>query len=282
MAVNALPKIDSHLGEKLSELYKDNLKHGDYQPAPEYLLPFISHSRLNPLWRDPRPRLAPVVSELAVLPDSIVVEIGANSGYQSLELARSFPRHKIVAIEGSYGHSEFIKACADIEELENLSVVNSYITPRQVVADFPNPVVLDFNVAHHLGSDLKDFGVSDSSSWWDSGIGEWLKGAERARQYWFQCGFRLGGEKHNNLHDPSDPGGFILKVLDRAPFEMLEIRSLWYFERTQDEAKPEKVPMVAKQCGIGELNERIQEAAERSDFVGEYFRRPLLQVVPES
>ena len=187
-----------------------------------------------------------------------------------------------MAIEGSYGHAEFIKACAEIEELENLSVVNSYITPREVVSDFPNPVVLDFNVAHHLGSDLKNFGVADYSSWWDSGIGEWLKGAERASQYWFQCGFRLGGEKHNNLHDPNDPGGFILKVIDRAPFEMLEIASVWYFERNRYDATAEEVPMIAKRCGMGELNIKIAEAVDRGDFVGEYFRRPLLQVVPKS
>ena len=45
---------------------------------------------------------------------------------------------------------------------------------------FPNPVVLDFSVVHHLGSGLERFGVSDVSSWWDSVIGEWLKGAEGA------------------------------------------------------------------------------------------------------
>jgi hypothetical protein len=279
--VNSFPRIDRHLGEKLSDLYRDNLKHGDYQPVPDYLLPFVSHSKLNPFWRDPRPRLAPVVEELGGLPDSIVVEIGANSGYQSLELARAFPRHKIVAIEGSYGHSEFIKACADIEGLENLSVVNNYITPREIVADFQNPIVLDFNVAHHLGSDLKNFGVSDSYTWWSSGIGEWLRGAERATQYWFQCGFRLGGEKHSNLHDLSDPRGFVLKIIERSPFEIADIRRLWYFMRARNQEMNEEVPMAAKSCSLEELNKQIGDASDRGDFVGEYFTRPLLQIVPK-
>jgi hypothetical protein len=279
--MSSFRRVDRHVGEKLSELYKDNLKHGDYQPAPDYLLPFISHSKLNPLWRDPRPRLVPVLKELVDLPDSIVVEIGANSGYQSLELARAFPRHKIVAIEGSYSHSEFIKACADIEELENLSVVNSYITPRDVVYDFQEPIVLDFNVAHHLGSDLKNFGVSDTSTWWSSGIGEWLKGAERAAQYWFQCGFRLGGEKHRNLHDIGDPRGFVLKIIERSPFEIEEIRNLWYFMRTPHQKMTEEVLLAAENCNMEELNKKIGEASDSGDFVGEYFRRPLLQVVPK-
>lgn len=278
--MNSFPQIDRHVGEKLAKLYSDNLKHGDYQPVPDYLLPFISHAKLNPLWRDPRPRLAPVVEELEGLPASIVVEIGANSGYQSLVLARAFPRHKIVAIEGSYGHSEFIKACADIEGPENLSVVNSYIVPREVFDDFPNPIVLDFNVAHHLGSDLENFGVSDPSTWWQSGIGEWLRGAERAIQYWFQCGFRLGGEKHSNLHDFSDPRGFVLKVIERSPFELEELRGLWYFMGTQNQEINGEIPLAAKVCSLEELNKKTGEAADRGDFLGEYFRRPLLQIIP--
>ena len=264
-------------GQKLAELYLANSKHGNYQPFPKYLNPYIQSGSLNFKWRDPRPRVKVIEDGLNLTNDSTVVELGANSGFQTLSLARSFPQHQFVAVEGVRGHAAFISACAEIEGLDNVTVITEFLTPEEALASWPNSILLDFNVAHHLGSDLQRFDVVDVESWWTSGISSWLRGTSRAKEYWFSCGFRLGGDKGHELHDITDASGFLLRILELSPFSEEDITGLWFFDAPLAQAS-EDAALSAKLSSMSELNAKILESEVAGNFVGEYFRRPLIRL----
>lgn len=258
----------------LSNLYLENTKHSGYQPPPGYLTPYLPDVTANIRWRDVRPRVDLLFEELAVLPPSLIVEIGANSGYQTLALARHFPHHKFIAIEGSLGHSKFITSCVEIENLTNVEVFCEYTTPALVSSMWPECVILDFNVAHHIGSDFRSSSGMDIDSWWDESIGDWLSPVNCSKNYWFSVGFRLAGHRGLELHDIYDPSGFLNRILRTSHIPENKVTGVWFFD---SDTPNENTPLASRSSDLGSVGEQINEVAARGVFVGEYFRRPVIR-----
>lgn len=267
--------VSKRTGQILGKLYDDNFKHGSYQMPPNYLLPYISAPKLNYFWRDTRPRLSILAENLQTETTAPIIELGANSGFQTLFLARSFPARKIIAVEGNKHHAKFIEICAEIEGLNNIQVLAEYATPLELLPHSPLSTFLDFNVVHHLGVDFANDKIDSVDKWWSQGIVEWLSAVKSFPEYWFSSGFMWGGNKNYPLHDPNDPSGFYQRILKQSGLCIETDPRFWTFTRDNSSSD---IPISAKLTSIEKINHFTNDAVYRKDYVGEYFRRPLLQI----
>jgi len=261
-------------GARLAALYAGNVKHANYQPVPEALADRLPEPTIDPLWRDPRPRLPLLRTALHAEPDGPpVVELGANTGYNSLTLAAELPGRSFVAVEASTSHAEFIAECARLLCLDNVTVVAEGMLPEEISRRWPRSEVLDFNVAHHLGVDIAVDGVHDVASWWSTGLPRWLATAAGHPWYWFSVGFRLGGSHEHELHNPADVDGMVAAVLACAPAE-LELAQVWVAVGDGTGVR------YAEHPGPVGLSAVVRRESAAGRHRGEYFRRPILRFRP--
>ena len=274
--VNAQPQLSRAVADRLRLLYQGNSKHGGYHPVPPYLAEVIPEAAdVQTKWRDPRPRLKLLLHELECGSTSgRIVEIGANTGFQTLSLAREFPNQKIAAIEVNPAHCEFIATCARIEGLRNIEVVPEALSPLEVAQRWPGATVLDFNVVHHAGSDFAYQGVCDPDGWWERGLPSWLTAVSAFADYWLSSGYRLGGKRGQELHDPADPAGFLRRLTEALPQRQRFTVTAWMAESKDGE-------LEYALADIGDpngVNEFVARAERIGSYRGEYFRRPILRI----
>ena len=267
-------RLSKRVIDELRELYKGNIKHSNYQPLPDYLQEYFPDLSLNTKWRDPNARIALLKSEINTANKSSITEIGANTGFQSLLLAKSFPDIPYRAYEGSIEHSRFIRLCNEIEKLDNLEVLNEYYSPENL-EPINNGIILDFNVAHHIGSDFRSLEIHNENEWWEVGLPSWIKPASnRSNEYWFSVGYRMGGIKGRELHDPSDPEGMLEKLIDT--FSNVGCKKISTFCITSDDLG--NLAYINTNLISKSLNSHLQEMHNRELIVGEYFNRLILRV----
>lgn len=271
----AVGEITSAVGERLARLYRSNIKHSNYQPVPELLRPWLPDPEIDPQWRDPRPRLPLIRAALHQDPAGpAVVELGANTGYNTLTLAAELPARRFVAVEASRPHAEFVAECAELLELRNVTVVAEGMLPEQLSQRWPGSVILDFNVAHHLGTDIAVDAVTDVPSWWAVGLPRWLATAAAHPSYWFSVGYRMGGSRAHDLHDPDDPDGMLRRVREAAP-PGLVLADVWAAVGDGRGG----VRYERHDPGVPSLNSVAAHETELGSYRGEYFRRPILRFV---
>lgn len=273
--MNLDPRISHELKARLQRLYQGDSKHGGYHPVPGYLDDAIPEAKVvQPRWRDPRPRLRLLLHELRHSPEhGDIVEIGANSGYQTLALARQFPTRRITAIEANASHSEFIMTCAALEDLRNIVVLAEAVSPSEVAMRWPGATVLDFNVVHHVGSDFEFGDVHNPDEWWERGLPAWLDAVPAFTEYWFSTGYRLGGTRGRELHDPGDPGGFLDRIVDALPrTEDCDV-AVWMADPDGDDIEYVSADIADPR----QVNSFIRRAEQNKGYRGEYFRRPILR-----
>lgn len=260
--------------QTLAALYAGNIKHANYQPLPARLRPYLAgddiESRLDPRWRDPRPRLPLLRHALHADPSGpLVVELGANTGYNTLTLAEELPGRRFVAVEASTPHAQFISEAAQLLGLANVEVVAEPMLPEQISRRWPGSDVLDFNVAHHFGVDIPAEGVSDEGTWWSHGLPRWLGSASGHPSYWFSVGFRWGGSRAHDLHDPDDPDGMVARLLDSTPSGM-GLSQVWA-------AVGDGTGVRYEPAEVGSLTALAARESAAGSYRGEYFRRPILR-----
>ncbi len=267
----------STLRELLSGLYRSNERHVDYQPLPPGLEALCPAPPIAPKWRDPRPRVRLLQAELRPNVTSPIVELGANSGYQSVVLAQQFPHRPYIAVEMNPGHANFIRECARLLELENVVVVQEALSPRDIAARWPNSTVLDFNVAHHFGTDLPFAGVTDVGSWWSTGLPYWLSSVGEHTEYWFSCGYRLGGRRGSELHSLHDAGGFAAALSAAVTSSPSGPIDTWTVGPGARDGILEYVRMSDESASV--ISAHVNHAGDAGIYRGEFFRRPILRFV---
>lgn len=261
-------KLTSQEVAQLELFYDASSKHGTYHPIPEFLRGYLSEKGVDEHWRSPKPRIELLKQELGSKAGT-VFELGCNTGYQLLELAHHFKEKEVIGVELNDRHAEFARLCIQYSGLKNCHVLNETSSPRRISANNKGSVILDFNVAHHAGSDFGDKGTSESS-WWEDFLKDWFPSPSHGCEHWFSSGFRLGGIRGRELHPVDDARGFIEKVLDRAPGEA-------QCEIYYPELKSETIVYSRLDLGDSSLEERQEKLRSSKTFYGEYFRRPLFR-----
>lgn len=259
------------LNRNIERLYDRNAKHGGYLPLPLGAPNSQLTGHLNPKWRSPIPRLNLLLQELSVLRSGTVVELGCNTGFTLLELAKAFPQIRFIGFEPNANHAQLVSLLIKHLNLGNCEVVDRGSSPAEILEDFRDAHLLDFNVAHHAGGDFEFGSVTSPDDWWSSFINRWLAPMEHFRSYWFSCGFRWRGSKGDELHPPEDPAGFAERIeaaFPRNPNSEIRIFGV----------EPSLEPLAYKSVlrdGRSVLNDWTQEASVSGAYVGEYFRRPI-------
>lgn len=255
------------------KLFDADSKHGNYHPVPAELSDVLPDIAIDKKWRDPRPRIRLISQYLGSLQSGDqVVELGCNTGYQLFALARSFPTLQFIGVENNELHAEFVLRAADRLGLNNIKIECRSDTPQSLAERWPGATVLDFNVAHHAGSDFAYASVQVPMDWWKSGLKRWLAATPSFTDYWFSAGFRLGGNKAMELHDPTDPAGFARKVMERLPKDT-QVQAVWGARGS----KHGLVYSPVQPDNLEILNEWAEQALSREIYRGEYFSRPLFR-----
>ena len=265
-------KISEKDADRLRSLYFASSKHGAYQPVPQEFSRLIPEAQIDETWRSPNPRIKLLFDQLATtIPGSTIVEIGANTGFQTICLAKEFPHLKFVAVEGTEQHANFLRFSIDLLQIENLIVRNQYILPHELDSIYKNYVVLDFNVLHHAGSDFQSKSVKSVEDWWSAAVSNWFTGALNGQDYWFSSGYRMGGNVLTELHSPDDPSGFCKKLLSHIDIPSGYNVDFWFINSDSGDLKFERC------LELEDLNSMLALEKSRSSFKGEYFKRPLLK-----
>ncbi len=257
---------------KLRDLYFADSKHGSYQPVPDTFTDFIPEAKIDPFWRSPVPRIEILKKELTVYPlGAEITEIGANTGFQSICLAQEFPDLQFIAFEGTKSHADFLQLSAELLKISNLEVINEYTSPKEILARYPNSIILDFNVLHHAGSDFSSKKIHSVEGWWQTALPGWFSGVLLNQDYWFSCGYRMGGSNDSELHTPNDPSGFVNRLLSIIEVPENYSVEVWFISSVSGK-------LVYNPCNeLEKLNSLLNAEIEKNSFRGEYFKRPLLR-----
>lgn len=270
--MNSYQDISDVEKKRLRDLYFADSKHGSYQPVPNKFSHFIPEAIIDPFWRSPVPRIELLKRELAGFPPGTeIVEIGANTGFQSICLAQQFPDLRFIAFEGTKSHADFLQLSAELLNISNIEVINEYTSPGKIVEILPNSIVLDFNVLHHAGSDFSSEKIHSVEDWWQIALPSWFSSVFLKQDYWFTCGYRLGGSSDYELHSPNDPSGFAKRLLSVISVPNDYSIQIWFIKSKSGTLNYEQCNETAK------LNTLLNTESQKNSFRGEYFKRPLFR-----
>ena len=258
----------------LQNLYFGNTKHSSYQPVPEILGPFFSNLKIDEKWRHPGPRIDLLKLELANLTDRDVIEIGSNTGFQIIELAKQFPDYAFKGFEISRSHVEFIKLCIEFENINNVEIYNSEFQQPGIGKPDNGSILLDFNVVHHAGSDFQNETDVNTETWWSKVLPNWLSCVPMFSHYWFSSGFRLGGNLDHPLSNPESPSLFITRVINcMKVIDENTLTDIFVISYNQENGKLfyRKIDLLE----LDSIDNQLTELRKTGVYRGEFFTRPI-------
>lgn len=148
--------------DRLLSLWHSTGKHGVYQQLPDFLTEdFGVRAPVDERWRGDRTRLDYLRTRLN-FEGLRVVDIGANTGYFSLTLARDLGA-QVTAIEPDPANRDFLREVARQYGLSNMAVSDEAVTQATVGHLPATDLVLLLNVLHHAGADFDGALVADRS-----------------------------------------------------------------------------------------------------------------------
>lgn len=279
MSTLTLP--DPALAARLHALYHDQSKHSVYQSVPAFVARSLGYQEeIHSLWRSDAPRYDYLAAHLDLPPQAAVADIGANTGFFTLNLAHAFPDWRIAAYEMNPRHAEFIRLAAVGFGLENVAV-------RSQSCDFagleqlpPFDAVLLLNVVHHTGFDFDRHVPDDNGAYTDHVVAYLRRLRTRTRRLVFQVGSNRGGDKSRPVHPRDDDTGrlrWTSYVLRAAGWRL---RALGYAQLDQAGAVVfrDAPDALRESANAGRLaaTEGYFTEARLDRFPGEFHRRPLI------
>jgi hypothetical protein len=190
---------------RLHALYHDASKHSVYQSVPTFVSRALGYQEeIHSLWRSDQPRYDYILPRLDVVGSARVADIGANTGYFSLNLAHDRPELAIAAYEMNPRHAEFIALTAGIFGLDQVDV-RSESCDLAGLARLPAcDVVMLLNVLHHAGFDFDAHVPDDNAAFTAHATTYLARLRERAGRLVLQIGSNRGGDKRRPLFPYDD------------------------------------------------------------------------------
>lgn len=212
------------LRDELQQLYFDSSKHSVYQSLPEFVEKALDLTiELNHNWRSDRPRYDYLVEKVS-FEGRRVVDIGANTGYFALSLAKAYGA-EVTAYEANPNHARIIARIAAAFDLPNVVVKAEGIGLDEVGALVPCDVVLFSNVAHHAGHDFDRDKVPSREAVKDHLVA-YLSGlSKKAKLLFFQMGYNWGGDKRTPIVPVGDNAAMLKYAADAFDRSSWSIRS---------------------------------------------------------
>jgi hypothetical protein len=274
---------DAALADRLHKLYHDASKHSVYQSVPAFVARALGYQEeIHSLWRSDAPRYDYLAARLGLPTGATIADIGANTGFFSLNLAHTRPDLRIAAYELNPRHAEFIRLAAGAFGLEGVQV-------RAQSCDLAGldrlPVfdaVLLLNVVHHAGFDF-DGALPDSNEAFTTYARDYLARLRaHSRRLVFQIGSNRGGDKGRPLFERDNDVARLHWIADVLKAAGWEIDMLGYAQLDEASAVVFRdAPEVIRQAAnAGMLTADVAEgfftSARLGRFPGEFHRRPLI------
>jgi SAM-dependent methyltransferase len=274
------------LVDRLHALYRDSSKHSVYQSVPAFMARKLGYQEeIHSLWRSDKPRYDYIVARLDLARGATVADIGANTGFFSLNLAHARPELRIDAFEMNPRHAEFIALAAEAFDLP--ISVRSQSCDLGGIGRLPGfDVVILLNVLHHAGFDF-DAHLADDNGTFEAYAVDYLSTLRtRTRRLVFQIGSNRGGDKQRPLFSRDDDAkrlAWISRTLRSAGWR---IDAIGYAQLEHDVVQFHDAPAdVLAAARVGEVESPEiagRLAALRLDrFPGEFHRRPLVIATSE-
>ena len=247
----------------LRTLYFEDGKHSNYHPVPAELEIYFEDLILNTKWRSPVPRLRLLTQELPHKFSGTIIDLGANTGFQTIEIARLFRDANVIAYEGNPSHASFLSECARILNIQNIEVRNEFARANEISLLFPGAILLDFNVFHHYSYDFDRNSALEISEWWDVNLPKWFSASKILKEHWFSVGFNFGGDKKRPLFKEASPLEFAQKLYSSATAgNDFQIKFFFYLENSYQE--------------LDFTRENIEDMSSLQKN-SEFFQRPILK-----
>jgi hypothetical protein len=261
--------------ENLKSLYLDDSKHSHYQNVPEFLRDQIDISEyLTPTWRDDRCRLELISQYYSFNQIKTLSDIGANTGYFSLSLAKLHPGLQINAIEGNKNHVDFIRLVSEYAGIKNLKITQAFYDTSMNRSAFAAELVLYFNVLHHLGADHQKEWINLAN--FESEAIKCLRViAKNCKCMAFQMGFNWGGNKEFPIISLEDDNGkirYLERIMTAAGFRIDA------FGLPLLNTKKDGFFYVSYPFSEASSNAKYEKLLKHHNVVGisEFFRRPII------
>jgi SAM-dependent methyltransferase len=220
----------------LRTLYFKDGKHSSYHPVPAELEIYFDDLILDTKWRSPVPRLRLLSQELPHEFNGTIIDLGANTGFQTIEIARLFRDANVIAYEGNPSHASFLSECARILNIQNIEVRNEFARANEISLLFPGAILLDFNVFHHYSYDFDRNSALEISEWWDVNLPQWFSASKMLKEHWFSVGFNFGGDKKRPLFKGASPLEYAQKLYSSATTgNDFQIKFFFYLENSYQE-----------------------------------------------
>lgn len=272
----------------LRALYFDNSKHSDYQNVPQFVQETLGFKvETNRMRRDDISRYEYLIRNVDFT-GKRVIDIGANTGYFSLNIAHAFGGI-VYSYEVNKNHSELITRIADYCNVSNIKVFSQGVGTEDVKA-LPNAdIMILLNILHHMGSDF-DGDLVGNVDQLEQGMVDYLKNVRtKVSSLIFQTGYNWGGDNKKPFISDKDEAEKLettIKILDKAGWKVGNI-SLPVFSDTIEfcNIDIEAVRRRRSQMsGIRKLLGKLSVDVQRNTVVNtgrtrpgtsEFFRRPL-------
>lgn len=270
--------------ELLEQLYNDQSKHSNYQNIPTFVQKELNYSEtINEEWRGDTPRYNYLLQELTFAPNTIVGDVGANTGFFTLSLGESFPETRFIAYEPNPNHAYFIEVVKKHFRLENVRVKRTPIILENLDSLEIHDTLLLLNVLHHAGYDFDTHLDKNIESFKEYAKAFMQKVRQKTSQLVFQMGYNWGGNKKNPIVHPEDDIGKIVfssNIFNESGWEITQIAIA-----TRDSNRViiyRNTPKhIVRRIAEGKIEhtlpelKKFLESMNLSQFIGEFYRRPI-------
>ena len=170
-----------------------------YQNIPNFVQKDLDYSEtIDEHWRGDSSRWD-YMNETLDFSNQSVLDVGANTGFFVLSLARDYPESTFTALEGNSNHAEFIDMVKSHFDMSNVTILPRYLDIVGLDSLDRYDTILLFNVLHHAGVDFDQNKVNNRHGLYDYLVAYMGMLAEHASRVIFQMGYNWGGNKQKPI-----------------------------------------------------------------------------------
>lgn len=268
--------------KKMRELYSDSSKHSVYQNIPVFVRDALDYTEtIDEHWRGDSARWH-YMQEFLNFDRESVLDVGANTGFFTLSLARKYPASTCTALEGNKNHAAFIRLVKEHFAMENVRILPRYLDLEGLDGLDRYDTILLFNVLHHAGVDFDQALVATKNDLFGYLVHYMTRLREHCSRLIFQMGYNWGGNKQEPVVDLQDDTGkyvYTSRFMREAGWSIQKIATTYSCDRdipVFHSDLPEDVIMAANAGDESLLRQRLDDLlAGDIDTFSEFYRRPV-------
>ena len=259
--------LKEELRNLILDLYHDESKHSIYQSMPIFVQESLDiEVKVNQEWRGDVERYNYLVKHVD-FNNKTIMDIGANTGYFSLNIAKHFAK-EVIAYEPNENHGKVIKMLADFCKVENLKTKYEGVAFDNLKDIENSDILLHFNVMHHAGHDFDSTYVEKIEFLKKYSIDYLKQLRTKTKKIIYQMGYNWGGNKKTPIF-PEINGAEMIKGVEKLCNESgWKIESIGLSKRADGKIIYEHFAFPLKEEVLKSLN-------AKQEGLSEFYKRPI-------